>query len=96
MQLLAKAGGIRGVLNDSDVRVRTAPSIEGAEVIATLQKGDEVIVLGRSRIEFKIGDMWAYWLAIRMNGGREGHSYGYFFDVNLVQSKIPVYEIDAK
>lgn len=96
VQLLAEEGGIRGELNDSDVRVRTAPDIEGAEVIAALQKGDEVIVLGRSRSEVKIGDMWGYWLAIRMNDGREGYSYGYFFDVNLVQSKIPVYEYDAK
>jgi len=73
---------IKAVLNDSDVRVRTKPTTKGSRIIVSLDKGDKVFILGKSKNEERIGKMSALWYKIKTEDGTVGYSYGYFFDVD--------------
>lgn len=80
--LIEAGGGIPAVLNDSDVRYRTAPTTVGSDTLGYLHKGDRVIVLGQSKNEERIGNMSAPWYKIKTEDGTVGYGYGYFFDLN--------------
>lgn len=49
--------------------------------------GDKVIILGKSEKEEKILNMVAPWYKIKTEDGTVGYSYGYFFDVNVLELK---------
>jgi hypothetical protein len=70
----------RGVLNDSEVRVRGKPNLEGTP-IGALQKGQHVVILDETEDKMQIGDMEAKWYKIETEEGLIGWSYGYFIDV---------------
>jgi hypothetical protein len=70
----------RGVLNDSEVRVRGKPNLEGTPTGA-LQKGQHVVILDETEDKMQIGDMEAKWYKIETEEGLIGWSYGYFIDV---------------
>jgi len=71
----------RGVLNDSQVRVRENPSLQ-AGVLGTLSKADKVEVLDRSKIKTKIDKMNDYWYKVRAANGLEGWMYGAYIDLS--------------
>jgi hypothetical protein len=70
----------RGVLNDSEVRVRGKPNLEGTP-IGALQKGQHVVILDETEDKMQIGDMEAKWYKIETEEGLIGWSYGYFIDI---------------
>jgi len=83
---------IKAVLNDSDVRVRTNPTTKGSRIIVSLDKGDKVFILGKSKNEERIGKMSAPWYKIKTEDGTVGYSYGYFFDVDKNELEaVPVF-----
>ncbi len=92
VRVLLDAGAIKAVLNDSDVRVRTKPTTKGSRIIDSLDKGDVVYILGKSKNEEKISNMTAPWYKIKIKDGTMGYSYGYFFDVDeAVAKRIPTF-----
>ncbi len=48
---------IEAVANDSDVRIRTKPTTVNSRTIGSVDKGDKVIILGKSEKEEKILNM---------------------------------------
>ena len=57
-----------------------------------MDKGDKVIILGKSEKEEKIQNMSAYWYKIKTEDDTVGYAYGYFFDVNTVEViDIPIF-----
>jgi len=89
VRLLADRGALTAVSNNVNVRVRDRPSTEGSSAIGSLQKGAAVTVLGRTESEVKVGDLYDYWLRIRLKDGTVGYGYGAFFDV----ASVPKYQI---
>lgn len=73
---------IYSILNESSVRIRNQPNTHSSMTIGSLEKGDQVVILGKSRSEEIIQSMSAYWYKVRTEGGIIGYSYGYFFDVD--------------
>ena len=47
-----------------------------------MDRGDQVLILAKSRDVEKIEDMVACWYRIKTESGIVGYSYGYFFDVD--------------
>lgn len=76
---------IKGVLNDSHVRVRQSPNLQ-AQVLETLRKGYNVEVLERSGARMKIGQTEDYWYKIRTAAGVEGWAYGAYLDLSSDQT----------
>jgi len=73
---------IYSTLNDSSVRIRNLPTTSGSMTIGSLNRGDRVVILGRSRDKETISSMTAYWYKIRTEDGIVGYSFGYFFDTD--------------
>jgi hypothetical protein len=69
----------RGILNDSGVRMRSSPGLDGPAV-GKLERGTAVHLLGRSASRQQIDGMTAYWLKVSLEGGQEGWVYGWFID----------------
>ena len=92
VRLLVDRGALTAVANYVNVRVRDRPTAEGSSVNGSLQKGDAVTVLGRTESEVKVGDLWDYWLRIRLKHGTVGCGYGAFFDVaSVAKHQIPAF-----
>jgi hypothetical protein len=77
-----------GVLNDSGVRLRSSPTLDGAQ-LAMLDKGVKVEVLARSKEKQAISGMKAYWYKVNLGDGKVGWIYGAFVDVTAPDS-LPV------
>lgn len=69
-----------GVLNDSNVRIRSEPNTS-AKVLGALMKGDIVKVHDVTNDKMVIGDTEAYWYRIKTPGGVEGWVYGAYVDL---------------
>jgi len=69
-----------GVLNDSRVRIREAPDLQGKH-IGYLDKDQRVEIVDQTDEKMKIGDMEAVWYKIRTENGVIGWVYGWFIDV---------------
>ena len=87
MLLLERGAIIQAILNDSNVRIRNKPTIENSKTIGNLDKGDKVIILGKSRNEDTIQNMVAPWFKIKTEDGTVGYSYGYFFIIDSWELK---------
>jgi hypothetical protein len=88
---------ISAVLNESSVRIRNEPTTQDSMTIGSLNKGDQVVVLGRSRDEETISSMTAHWYKIRTGNGLVGYSYGYFFDVHSRDLQVlPTFYFNSK
>ncbi len=95
--LFAAGTEIKSVLNDSSVRIRDKPTTNNSRTIGSLNKGDRVVILGKSRNEEVISSMTAPWYKIRTDAGTIGYSYGYFFDVDVRElMAVPTFYINAK
>ena len=68
------------VLEDSP-RVRKAPDLQ-SEVLFTLKKDEEVIILQRSEEKSTIQTYNDYWYFIRVSDGKTGWSYGTFLEID--------------
>lgn len=79
--LLNQNNQITGTLNQSRVRIRKEPNLNG-EQIGYLNKDQTVYILDRTTESMKIGDMDSAWYKIKTTDGLEGWSYGYFIDLN--------------
>ena len=88
---------INAVLKDSSVRMRDKPTTINSRTVGSLNKGDRVIILGKSRNEEKIGSMTAHWYRIKTENGTIGYSYGYFFDADSLELKsVPTFYINSQ
>lgn len=76
---------IEAVANDSGVRIRNKPTTSNSRTIGSVDRGDEVIILGKSEGEEKIQNMLAHWYKIKTEDNTVGYAYGYFFDINTVE-----------
>lgn len=74
-----------GVLNDSRVRVRNEPNLDG-EHLGYLEKNQKVEVISKTNEIMKIGDMNSVWYKIKTIDGVEGWAYGFFIDLEPVTS----------
>jgi hypothetical protein len=81
-QLLASGASIKAVSDNSGVRIRTKPTIENGEIVGSLDKDEQAIILGKSRQEEIIKSMTARWYRIKTEEGTVGYSYGYFFTID--------------
>jgi hypothetical protein len=68
-----------GILNDSSVRLRSAPSTLG-DILAKLDQGTQVKILGRSASMEKTQAMEAYWLKVQLADSRTGWVFSWFVD----------------
>jgi ankyrin repeat protein len=83
---------IEASANDSGIRIRNNPTTSNSRVVGSVNKGDKVIIFGKSEKEEKIQNMTAYWYKIQTEDNIVGYAYGYFFDVRTVAIKdIPVF-----
>ena len=86
IELLMESGStIKAVANDSGVRIRNNPTTSNSRTIGSVDRGDEVIILGKSEKEEKIQNMMAHWYKIKTEDRTIGYAYGYFFDINTVE-----------
>jgi len=69
-----------GILNDSRVRIRDFPNLEGNH-LGYLNKNQRVEIIGQTSTEEQIGDMSSVWYKIRTEEGLEGWVYGWFIDI---------------
>ena len=83
--LLESETFIEAVANDSGVRIRNKPTTSNSRTIGSVERGDKVIILGKSEREEKIQNMSAHWYKIKTEDSTIGYAYGYFFDVNTVE-----------
>ena len=71
---------IFGVLNDTYVRIRQEPNLDGVKV-GYLHKDQCVQILDQTEEKMQIGDMLSIWYKVRTEDGTEGWAYGYFVDI---------------
>jgi len=69
-----------GVLNDSRVRVRKEPNLNG-EHITFIDKAQIVEILEITNDKMKIDNMESEWYKVKTDSGLIGWSYGFFIDV---------------
>ena len=69
-----------GILNDSQVRIRTAPNLE-SETIGYLNKGQKVELLHATLHEVQIEEMKSVWFEIKTIDGMTGWAFGWFIDI---------------
>jgi hypothetical protein len=82
MNIQEQETNIVGVVNDSRVRIRKEPNLDG-ENIGYLNKDQIVFILDETLESMKIGKMDSVWFKIRTLDGIEGWSYGYFIDPDI-------------
>lgn len=70
---------IPGVINDTQVRLRSAPNLE-SEVLGFLNTGDKVIIFERTTKEQQVDIMKNYWYKVQQEDSSEGWVYGAFID----------------
>ncbi len=78
-----------GILNDSQVRIRKDPNLEG-EHIGYLNKDQIVYVVDETNNSMKIGKMDSKWYKVRTFEGIEGWSYGAFIDLGFEINSDPL------
>lgn len=69
-----------GILNDSDVRIRSEPNLDGKK-LGKLMNGDRVKIIQITDEKMKIGNMNDYWYEIITEDGFTGWAYGFFIDI---------------
>ncbi len=70
----------KGILNDSKVRIRKEPNLDG-EQLGYLNKGQKVSILEETDQKMKIGEMDAVWYKVETEDGVVGWAYGWFIDI---------------
>ncbi len=65
---------IEAVANDSGVRIRNNPTASNSSTIGSVDRGDEVIILGKSEREEKIQNMLAHWYKIKTEDSTVGYA----------------------
>ena len=70
----------KGILNDSQVRVRSQPNLNGKK-LGYLQKDQVVEILDETHSKMKIGKMDSVWYKIKTSDGMTGWAYGWFIDI---------------
>jgi len=68
------------IVNDTNVRVRSEPNLNGKQ-IGIIQKGDRVTIIEQGTVTMKIDTMEACWYRIKTEKGLEGWTYGAFLDI---------------
>ena len=56
-----------GIITGDKVRVRTKPTTKNSETVVYVNKGDKVVILGKTDKKEKIGSMEDYWYQIEFN-----------------------------
>jgi hypothetical protein len=78
-----------GVVNDNHVRVRNEAGING-KIISSINQGEEVSVLGRSKDRIYLDGFDSFWLKIKKNN-IEGWSYGAYINLrNFQYESLPI------
>lgn len=70
----------RATLNDSQVRLRGIPTIQG-NILRYLMKGETVAILSRQETEETIGGISNLWYKVRCWDGQDGWVFGAFLDI---------------
>lgn len=60
---------LQGTVVEDDLNVRSSPR---GKVVARLSVGDKVLVLGRTKKKYKVGQWENYWYKIKMKDGKTG------------------------
>jgi len=69
-----------GRVNDTSVRVRSRGTTL-ADILLTLEKGDQLAVLGQSSEKDTIGGKTSPWFKIQLRNGAQGWVFGTFIDI---------------
>jgi hypothetical protein len=71
---------LTGLINDSNVRIRKNPSLDG-EVIGKLVKETAVKILGKTELQSRIQDQTSYWYQLELLDGTIGWVFGVYIDI---------------
>ena len=72
-----------GIVNDSGVRLRSLPTLDGT-IVGTLTKDESVTITEKTVRPFQVRNMSSYWYRVETAAGAKGFCYGYFVDIDAV------------
>ena len=90
-----RSNPIFGTINDSRVRIRNTPDLNG-EQVGILDKNQEIYILEKTEDEMTIGNMQSVWYKIKTLDGLTGWTYGSFIDLDMYTADVSFSDMNGR